>query len=229
MAKATAVTARKHKTNPKSVKGRTFPAEVLTPDEVTKLLRACSNRAPTGIRNRALIAMLYRAGLRISEALSLMPKDLDAKGGSVRVLRGKGNKARTVGMDAEAFAIIDRWLDTRKRLGITDRRTVFCTLKGGPVTTDYIRAMFPRIARRAGISKRVHAHGFRHTHAAELAAEGIPLNVIQRQLGHANLAVTSIYLDHIAPADVIAAVGSRAWAEPIAPNRRASRAAGTTR
>ena len=76
-----------------------LPVDVLSPAEVRSLINACSNRAPTGIRKCALIAVLYRCGLRIGEALALMPKDLDEKAGTVRVLRGKGDKARTVGLE----------------------------------------------------------------------------------------------------------------------------------
>ncbi len=180
-------------------KGQKYPAEPLTKTEVETLLQACSNRAPTGLRNRALIALLWRGGLRISEALALHLKDLDPAAGSVRVLRGKGNKARVVGLDPPAFAVVERWLDARKRRGIPSRAPVFCTLAGEPIKTPYVRALLKRLARRAGIAKRVHPHGLRHTHSAELVAEGVPLNVIQKQLGHANLATTSRYLDHIAP------------------------------
>ena len=73
-------------------KGRRFPAELLSPEEVLALLRACSSRARTGIRNRALIAVLYRGGLRISEALALRPKDVDQAAGTVTVLHGKGDQ-----------------------------------------------------------------------------------------------------------------------------------------
>ena len=69
-------------------KGRRFPAELLSSEEVRALLRACSSRAPTGIRNRALIAVLYRGGLRISEALDLLPKDVDSAQGTLTVLHG---------------------------------------------------------------------------------------------------------------------------------------------
>ncbi|MCH8831577.1 MAG: tyrosine-type recombinase/integrase, partial [Chloroflexi bacterium] len=64
-------------------KDRTYPPEVLTEDEVKSLIRACSNRAPTGIRNRALIIVMYRAGLRLSEALALKPKDIDPQAGTI--------------------------------------------------------------------------------------------------------------------------------------------------
>ena len=188
-----------------------YPVEVLTPTEVRALINACSNRAPTGIRNRALIAILYRCGLRIGEALALMPKDLDEKAGTVRVLHGKGDKARTVGLDPDGFAYVSRWLERRQKAGINGRAPLFCTLEGQSIKQDYIRTLLPRLARKAGIDKRVHAHGLRHTHAAELAQEGIPVNVIQRQLGHANLAVTSVYLSHIAPQHLIDTIRERRW------------------
>jgi site-specific recombinase XerD len=190
-------------------KGITYPAEVLTPDEVRALLKACSPRASTGLRNRALLMVLYRGGLRIAEALQLAPKDIDRASGTITVLRGKGGKRRTIGLDPGAFAVIERWLDRRTKLGINGRSPLFCTLDGRRVATAYVRALMPRLARKVGIEKRVHAHGFRHTHAAELALEGKPVNLIQAQLGHASLAVTSTYLAHIAPATLIEAMRSR--------------------
>ncbi|MBI1190047.1 MAG: tyrosine-type recombinase/integrase [Tepidisphaera sp.] len=190
-----------------TTKGRTFPVEVLTADEVERLMGACSRKAPTGIRNRALIALLYRTGLRISEALSLQPKDLDPERGTVRVLRGKGGKARTVGMDAGGFALLDKWMAMRPK-----SQWVFCTLDGAQVSDYYVRNMLPRIAEKAGIEKRVHPHGLRHTHAARLADERVPIHLIAAQLGHSNIGTTSRYIDHIAPGAVVAAVREVAWA-----------------
>lgn len=188
----------------------TYPIEVLSVDEARALLRACSRRAPTGVRNRALLALLYRAGLRISEALALEPKDLDAAAGTVTVLHGKGDKRRVVGLDPGAFGILDRWLDRREKLGLT-RAPIFCTLRGGRVRDNYVRAMVKRMAKRAGIAKRAHPHGLRHTHATELARERVPINVIADQLGHASLATTDRYLRHIAPVEVVAAMQGRTW------------------
>jgi integrase len=71
--------------------------------------------------------------------------------------------------------------------------------------------LLPRLARGAGIPKRVHPHGLRHTHAAQLAREGVPLNVIQAQLGHSNIATTSHYLQHVAPQQLIRVMRGRAW------------------
>jgi site-specific recombinase XerD len=191
--------------------GRKRPVEILTEAEVRQLLAQCSRRAPTGIRDRALITVMYRAGLRVSEALDLRPADVDERGGTVRVLHGKGDKARTVGIDDGALAVLEVWLTERKRLGFNGRQRLFCTLSGGPLSADQVRQMVRRRAAKAGIEKRAHPHGLRHAHAAELAAEGTPVNVIQAQLGHSSLSTTSTYLAHVAPAQVIALGRSRQW------------------
>lgn len=188
-----------------------LPPEVLTDDEIAKLMRACSHRAPTGIRNRALIALLYRTGLRINEALSLCPKDLELEKGMVRALNGKGGRSRTIGIDPGAASIVQRWLDKRSSLGANGRHPVFCTLDGQSISASYVRVMLKRVAFKAGIEKRVHAHGFRHTHAAQLRAEGVDIAIISKQLGHSNITTTARYLDHIAPMAVIETMRCRCW------------------
>lgn len=190
--------------------GQTLPPEVLTPEEVRALLQAPSPRAPTGIRNRALLAVLYRGGLRVSEALALERRDIDPAAGTLAVRHGKGDRARVVGLDAGAFALLDRWLDERKRRELR-ARPIFCTLDGRPLHASYVRALLPRLARKAGIEKRVHPHGLRHTCAAELAVEGVPVPLIQQQLGHASLHTTTVYLRHIAPVELIETMRRRTW------------------
>ena len=192
-------------------RSRKLPAEPLSRDEVLALIKAASHRAPTGVRNRALIVLLWRGGLRIAEALALLPKDLSADDGTVRVLRGKGNKSRVVPLDPEAFAVVQRWAEKREKLGIGPRRTLICTLAGEPMKDAYVRVMLPRLAKRAGIVKRVHAHGLRHTYAVELRKEGVDVGVISKALGHSHVSTTSIYLDHVSPQSVIDALRNRAW------------------
>jgi site-specific recombinase XerD len=194
-----------------SNKGRKFPAEPLTPDEVRRLIGGCSRRAPTGVRNRALLTVMYRAGLRVSEALSLMPKDCNVEAGTLRVLKAKGQRARTVGLDAGAFSVLQVWLERRVQLGIGGRCPLFCTLGGEHLKTAYVRAMVRRLGKRAGIEKRCHPHGLRHTHAFELANEGTPMHIVQAQLGHANLSVTSRYVGHLNPTAVVTAIRGRQW------------------
>ena len=189
---------------------RRFPAEILTDAEVCRLLNACGLR-PTGVRSRALIAILYRSGLRINEALDLFPKDVDFESGAIRILNGKGGQARTVGFDPACGAFVKRWLEIRSDRGMNGTQPVFCTLAGTRMGDAYVRVLLPRLGRKAAIEKRVHAHGFRHTHAAELRAEGVDIGIISKQLGHRSIATTARYLDHIAPQQVIEAMRTRVW------------------
>ncbi len=180
------------------------PIQVLTGDEVSALMRQCSPAAPTGIRNRALIAVMYRAALRIDEALSLQPANVDPVSGTLRVMHGKGDKARTVYIDDGGMALIQRWMDARAKLSLPRGAPLFCTLGGGKMSDRYARAMLHRIAARAGVEKRVHPHLLRHSWAHDRAMAGVPSVVIQAQLGHEHLSTTDVYLRDIAPADVIA-------------------------
>ena len=190
---------------------RRLPPEPLTPEEVQMLLDACPDDSPAGLRNRALIAVLYRAGLRITEALSLRPIDVIADRGAIRVLNGKGGTSRTVGMDRTGFAILEEWLDARADLGFPRDTQFFCLIDGRPMASCYVRVLFPRLGRQAGILRRVHAHELRHTHAPELRSEGVDIGVISKQLGHRSIATTARYLDHIAPWDVVEAMARREW------------------
>ena len=196
---------------------RTLPAEVYTRDETNAVLAACSRRGVAGIRNRALIAVLYRCGLRIGEALALKPADLDRATGTVRVLRGKGGKARTVGIDAGALAIVEQWLSKRATLGIRGG-PLFCTFsahsKGQVIDASYVRHLLPRLRKKANVAKRVHAHGFRHTHAVELDREGVSTRTIQGALGHSSVSTTNTYLQHLEPREVVDAVRLRVWRQP---------------
>jgi site-specific recombinase XerD len=184
-----------------------YPVEVLTPLEVNALLSACSSKCPTGLRNRALIVTMWRAGLRCAEALALEPRDVSAD--AIRVRHGKGDLARTSAVDPMAWAVIERWIDKKREMGIGG--PVFSTLQGEPLQSAYVRCLLKRLGKKAGISKRVHPHGLRHTFAASLADEGVDVRVIQRALGHGSLNTTAVYLDHLAPTAVLDALKSRSW------------------
>ncbi len=192
-----------------STRGRRFPPEPLDHDDVYALMAACSRRGPTGVRNRALIALLAATGLRISEALALRLKDIDFKAGTVRVLHGKGDRSRTVALLPNARDPLERWLDLRDELNIPRSSPVFCQIRHGregkPVQPAYVRQMLPRLARKAGIEKRVHAHGLRHGVALYLSRrEGVTLKQIQVQLGHARPSTTDVYLRQLAgPAELV--------------------------
>lgn len=188
--------------------GKRYPAIPLTPDEVAALLGACSMRAPTGIRNRAIIMFLYRSGLRVSEITRMRPGELNQPNHSVRVLgKGRnGGKVTTRGYHPTTDDALARWLDTRRQLGVKNTAPVFCTLAGGPLYTQYVRNLLHRLAAKAEIAKRVHPHGLRHTYAFELHQQGLPVAVISKLLGHSSIAVTARYLDHLTNQEAIDAL-----------------------
>ena len=163
-----------------------------------------------GWRVRAMIVVLWRAGLRIQEALALWEHDLDARRGSVLVRSGKGGRRREVGMDEWGWEQLRPWLAARVQLPVGP---LFCIIegptRGRPWSDAAVRREFRRLAAAAGIRRRFPQHQLRHAHALELAREGVPLNIIQRQLGHANLGTTSIYLQGIDPDEIITAVRTR--------------------
>jgi integrase len=99
----------------------------------------------------------------------------------------------------------------RASLGINGMHPAFCLVDGRPLDDGYVRVLLPRLGRIAGIEKRVHAHGLRHTHAAELRRDGIDIAIISRQLGHRSISTTAHYLAHLAPMAVIEAMQGRTW------------------
>jgi len=195
--------------------GRKFPAEHLRREEVLALLEACG-RSDTGLRNRALITSMWRSGLRLGEALALEWKDVDPEARTIRVLHGKGDHARTTGTDPQAFQVLEDWRARREELaknwsGDPRGRPLFCTLRGGPIGQSYVRSMLPRLARRAGVERRVHAHIFRHTFAVDLLRRGVNIVNIQRLLGHSSLATTATYLASLSPEEALDAVRNAEW------------------
>jgi site-specific recombinase XerD len=197
--------------------GNSRPGEVYTPEEISKLIKSCGNRYPTGIRNAGLIAVLYGAGLRINEALDLVLSDLDLEQGLIRVKHGKGDKYRTCSISPDCQAVLQTWLERRKAMGFNGREPVFCGITKGNkfkawgtrLKDAYVRAMLPRLGKKAGIEKRIHAHGFRHSLATELAKENQDLRTISAQLGHSSVAVTDRYIQRIAPTELVVAMRSK--------------------
>jgi site-specific recombinase XerD len=159
---------------------------------------------------RALIVVLWRAGLRISEALSLAESDLDPVRGAIFVRRGKGGKRLEVGMDRWAWEQLRPWLKIRPTLPVG---MLLCVIhgptRGRPWAASSAREELRGIAARAGVRRRFAPHQLRHAHAVEMAREGVPLVVTQRQLGHTDLGVTSVYLRGIDNTEIIDTVHER--------------------
>ena len=163
-------------------------------EEIITVMRCAGDRID-GDRLRGLIVILWRSGLRISEALALRESDLDPGRGAILVRCGKGGKRREVGMDHWGWDQLQPWLTRRTSLPIGG---LFCVIhgqsRGRPWSSSAVRTQLRHIAFQAGVRRRFAPHQLRHAHAVEMAREGVPLMIIQRQLGHANLGVTSIYL-----------------------------------
>jgi site-specific recombinase XerD len=204
-------------------KGLKYPAEVLTAGEVSALLAVCSRRGLAGIRHRAMFVVQWRCGLRVAELLDLAPRDVDLDLRTVLVRHGKGDVARMLGLDDQAVVVIERWLAVRSKLSIPRSAPLFCTITTGKYQragrrmayTTY-REGLVRAADRAGIEKRVHTHGLRHTFAVDCMREGVPIGLIQKLLGHNDLATTVRYLDHLTNAEAVEAHQARQWPDQVA-------------
>ncbi|MFL5861437.1 MAG: tyrosine-type recombinase/integrase [Solirubrobacteraceae bacterium] len=198
-----------HRGRPPRNQGEEYPADPPTVEEIVAVMRTVSDRAE-GHRLRALIMLLWRGGLRISEALSLQESDLDRSRGAVLVRRGKGGKRREIGMDRWAWEQLDPWLEIRRELPIG---TVLCVIHGPTAGRRWeasaARKQLHHAAAAAGVRRRFAPHQLRHAHAVEIAHDGVPLVVIQRQLGHANLGITSIYLQGNDSSEIISTVHGR--------------------
>ena len=198
-----------HAGRPPRNKGMRYPADPPTIDEIVAVMRRTADDSH-GWRVRAMIVVLWRAGLRMQEALALAEHDLDDRRGSILVREGKGGHRREVGMDAWGWEQLGPWQTARAQLPVGP---LFCIIdgptRGRPWSGAAVRGEFRRHAIEAGVRRRFAPHQLRHAHAIELAREAVPLNIIQRQLGHANLGTTSIYLQGIDPEEIITAVRTR--------------------
>jgi integrase/recombinase XerD len=167
---------------------------LLTLEEVRRIAQLCSRRAPTGIRNRALIIVLHCGALRVSEALALTPSSVNHVEGIMKV---DGRAARIVHIEPEAADRIRRWLKVRVRLGL-DCDSLFCTLRETPLNQAYVRQFLPKLASKAGINKPVHALALRDSYVASLLEKQVSPEELQAFLGFKSLASTIRYVNELA-------------------------------
>ena len=182
-------------------KRRKLRVDILTPAEVSALIAECSDKSPSGIRNRALLATLYQQALRLSEALALRPADLNFDSLELVVQRGKGSIHRTIELDEGIVPTLRRWIDCRREYIDDDSAPLFCTISKGKVRTPgaplkqaYVSRTIANLRDAAKIAKRCNPHSFRHTWATESARAGVSPYVIQEFLGHADVSETLTYV-----------------------------------
>lgn len=203
------------KGKPNANKGKKFPAEPPTDEEVLTLIDGRSRTSAIGKRDRAIIALLWRSGLRIQEALDLHIRDLNFGAATIHVRHGKGDKDRFVIMDPFGWEFITPWLEHRAKLPgvLAESGPVFCTVSkpaiGGPIASPQVRSMLKRTAEIAGIQKRIHPHGLRHAAAVGMYEETGDLRVVSAQLGHSNMAITDRYVNHMSTAKRAEIIGGR--------------------
>ena len=178
----------------------------LNTTQVEALEAAPDAAKPNGQRDRAMLALLYASGLRVSELCSLQMPDLNLEMGLVRVT-GKGNKERLVPMGKEAVNEIRAWLETGRPALLKSRpsKFVFVTSRGGKLTRQGFWKALGQYGKQAGIFRGLSPHVLRHTFATHLLEGGADLRSLQTMLGHADIGTTQIYT-HVAKSRLRAAV-----------------------
>ncbi len=174
---------------------RRLPKALSVPDVERVLGAAGPSDTPAGLRNRALLELLYGSGARISEAAGLVVDDLDLRDGLVR-LRGKGSKERIVPVGRYAVAAVNAYL-VRARPMLAARGqgspVLFLNARGGSLSRQSAWAVLAAAAQRAGLATRVSPHTLRHSFATHLLEGGADVRVVQELLGHASVSTTQIY------------------------------------
>jgi integrase/recombinase XerD len=168
--------------------------EVLSRDEVARLLRAPQGASPAALRDRALLELLYACGLRASEAIGLALEDVSLEDAFLRA-RGKGSKERLVPIGREAVGALRSYLHRSRPLlvGLRPERHLFVNLRGGGLSRQGLYKIVQGHARSVGLSERMSPHTLRHTFATHLLAGGCDLRTLQEMLGHADIATTQLY------------------------------------
>ena len=167
---------------------------VLDVHEVESLLKQPDTSRPLGLRDRAMLELMYACGLRITELLTLRESDLFLEQGFVRCW-GKGSKERVIPVGAIAQSWVKRYLDQVRprwaKPGLS--QTLFLNRRGGHLSRMGFWKILRRYAQKAGIRKRVHPHILRHSFATHLLEGGADLRSVQEMLGHADISTTQIY------------------------------------
>lgn len=166
----------------------------LTLEEVEQLLAAPDERHPEGLRDKAMLELLYATGLRVSELCGLGINDVQLGAGYL-VAKGKGSKERVVPIGSKAVEKVQEYLEGTRQLLLkkSDSRALFLTRRGGPFTRMGFWKLLKRYALKAGIRKPLSPHKLRHSFATHLVERGADLRAVQAMLGHADLATTQIY------------------------------------
>jgi integrase/recombinase XerD len=189
--KKLAIDPTEHLAGPKQ--WATIP-KFLNRDQILKLIGAPDSAKPTGLRDRAMLEVLYATGIRVTELIQLRLSSLDAGLGLIRVT-GKGNKQRIIPIHTKALRAIQDYVDHGRPKLLKEKVTpfLFVTARGGAMTRQAFWAAIKLNGRKAGIFHNLSPHVLRHTFATHLLEGGADLRSVQTMLGHADLSTTEIY------------------------------------
>ena len=176
----------------------------LSVEEVERLLDAPNMKSPSGIRDKAMLELMYASGLRVSELLELEKANINLKKGIVIVF-GKGAKERKVPMGDFALEYVVKYINqVRGKFHGADSKYLFLNKKGKPLSRVYFFKQIRKYASEVGIEKEISPHTLRHCFATHLLEGGAQLRTVQEMLGHANIATTQIYT-HVSKDRIISA------------------------
>ena len=161
-------------------------------DEMMTLLESIDIKEANGLRNRAMLELMYACGLRVSELCELTVNNVNIKERIVKV-KGKGDKERLVPFYPLAGELLQKYMDEVRQLWATSSDLLFVKANGKGLSTRYIQLLLRDIAKKAGLTRNVHPHMFRHSFATHLLDNGADLRIVQELLGHENLSTTQIY------------------------------------
>lgn len=170
--------------------GRQLP-DILSTDEIDRIIATVDISSVKGLRDSAMLELLYSCGLRVSELVSLKIQDLFFGEGYIRVI-GKGDKQRLVPISATARERVHRYLDKRPETR-SGEDALFLNNRGSRLTRVMVFTILKQAARNAGIEKRISPHTFRHSFATHLLEGGASIRQVQEMLGHESILTTEIY------------------------------------
>jgi len=165
---------------------------VLSIKEVESLLDQPDTSRPLGLRNKAILEIMYATGLRVSELVGLQITDVNPGVGYLRCL-GKGNKERVVPIGSKALEVVKEYLDCGRQLLHPKDSYLLVNYRGEKLTRDGVRKIIQKLAKSAGIQKNISPHTLRHCFATHLLERGADLRSLQEMLGHADISTTQIY------------------------------------
>ena len=173
---------------------RTLP-KYLSEEEVEQLLEQPDVATPHGLRDRAMLEVLYATGLRVSELVPIRLEEMNLEAGWVRAF-GKGSKERLVPIGDSAVAFVQKYVEQARGHFLRKRAPspyLFLTQQGGPMTRQYFWMLVTKYGRQVGVKKKLSPHMLRHSFATHLLDHGADLRAVQLMLGHADISTTQIY------------------------------------